>query len=595
MAERRTIAHLVYQRAQQSRDQVSFYTEEGGGYQPVNWGESYARSTELAMGLVALGVGKGDRIAIISETRYEWTQFDSAILSFGGVVVGIYPTSTAEQVGYILGHSGSRIAILENEAQLDKLRSLDLPDLEHVVLIDSQNAPAGEWLSIGQLAERGRSLLEERPELPGTHRDAVQPEDMAAIVYTSGTTGPPKGVVLRHENLYDVAESVNEFIDLTMDDVALAFLPMAHVLQRVNSYIASSTGLTGYYVRDITKLVEVCQVANPTVISGVPRIFERIHARVMAGVEQAPPRRQRLVKSALEAGRQRLRLMEAGRPIPWSLKLKLALYDRLVFSKLRSALFGQRIRYFTSGAAPLGMEQLEFFFAIGLPLFEGYGLTETSSPITLNGFSKFKVGTVGPPLPGAEVKIGEDGEILLKGPGVFREYYKDAEATREAFTEDGWFRSGDIGELDEEGFLRVTDRSKNLIITSGGKNIAPANIENLMMSNPYLSQVMVHGDRRKYLVALITLDEEAIRTWADERGKGDLSYEALAQDDEVQQMVAAAVDRCNQALAPFEQIRYFRLLPEELSVETDLITPTLKVKRHVVEEKYGDLLEEMYA
>lgn len=594
MGTQRTIAHLYDRRAQQSADAVAFYAEDEGQYRPFTWGETQQRTTELAMGLYALGARKGDRIAIVSETRHEWNRFDASILGLGAVTIGIYPTSTADQVAYILRHSESRIAILEDGAQLAKIASLDVPGLEHLVLIDSEGVPAGEWLSTDQLAEKGRAVLQENPDLPAQYRDQVEPQDIASIVYTSGTTGPPKGVVLRHENLYEIAEIVKDCFDLTSEDVALVLLPMAHILQRVNSYVGASIGLSGHFLRDATKFVETCQMANPTVISGVPRIFEKIHARIMAGVAQAPPSRQRLIQNALDAGRQRTALVQRGQPLPLSLRLKLALYERLIFSKLRAAVFGNRIRYVTSGAAPLGIEQLEFFHAIGLPLFEGYGLTETSSPITVNLQTAFKIGTVGPPLPGSEVKIAGDGEILLKGPGVFSEYYKDPEATRQAFTEDGWFKSGDIGVMDEAGFLRITDRKKNLIITAGGKNVAPANIENLMMGDPYIGQVMVCGDRRKYLVALVTLDEDAIKAWANRHGKEQLSYTALTEDEEVQKLVSAAIDRGNQSLARFEQIKYFRILPEPLDVASGLITPTLKLKRRIVEERYGHMLEEMY-
>jgi len=594
MGAGRTIAHLYYRRAQQSADAVAFYAEGDGQYRPFTWDENHQRTTELAMGFYALGTRKGDRIAIVSETRYEWNRYDAAILSLGAVTIGIYPTSTADQVVYILRHSESRIAILEDRAQLEKIAGLDLPGLECVVLIDSEDTPPGKWLSTDQLAEKGRALLEENPDLPAQCRDQVEPQDIASIVYTSGTTGPPKGVVLRHENLYEIAEIVKDCFELTSEDVALVLLPMAHILQRVNTYVGTSVGLSGHFLRDATKFVETCQMTNPTVISGVPRVFEKIHARIMAGVAQAPPNRQRMIQNALEAGRQRTALVQRRQPLPLSLRFKLAVYERLIFSKLRAAVFGNRIRYLTSGAAPLGLEQLEFFHAIGLPLFEGYGLTETSSPITLNLQTSFKIGTVGPTLPGSEVKIADDGEILLKGPGVFSEYYKDPEATRLAFTDDGWFKSGDIGELDEEGFLRITDRKKNLIITAGGKNIAPANIENLMMGDPYIGQMMVCGDKRKYLVALVTLDEDAIKEWANRHGKGNLSYTALTEDEEVRGFVGAAVEKGNQSLARFEQIKYFRILPEPLDVASGLITPTLKLKRRIVEERYGHLLEEMY-
>jgi len=327
----------------------------------------------------------------------------------------------------------------------------------------------------------------------------------------------------------------------------------------------------------------------------VPRVYEKIHTAVMSGIEQAPPRRQELARTALAVGDEVARRRRQEQPIPFSLKLRHAFYERLVYRKLRAALFGHRMRYLSSGAAPISPQLLAFFDAIGFPIYEGYGLTETTSPITVNRPGEVKFGTVGRPLPGSQVKIAADGEILLKGPGVFTEYYKDPAATHDAFTADGWFRTGDIGELDTDGYLRITDRKKNIIVTAGGKNIAPANVENLLMAQPLISQVLAHGDRRKYLVALITLDPDALLTWANNHHKGALRYEELTQDREVVALVQEMVNKANGSLARHEQIKYFRILPEEVSVENGLLTPTLKLKRRVMETRYEEWLDEMYA
>ncbi len=591
---RRTIAHLSHYRASQSAEAPSARLLTDDGVATISWGETFRRASELAMGLYALGARKGERIAIISDTRYEWTLCDSAVLSFGGVVVGIYPTSTADQMAYILRHSECRFAFLEDQKQFQKLSSVELPAMEQMIIFDSDGLPEDGWISLDSLAGKGRELLAQQPGLPDELRDAVVAEDIASLVYTSGTTGPPKGVVLRHRNLYDIAQDIKEFLPLAPPDTGTAFLPMAHILQRVNGYVSSSAGISGCFITDLTRLVEGFKRSNPTVISGVPRVFEKMHAAIFAGIEQAAPRRKKLLKKALALGVERSRCIQQSRPVPLMLRLQTRLYDKLVYSKIRAGLFGDQIRYMTSGAAPLGMAQLEFFHAIGIPIYEGYGLTETSSPITLNGPSAFKFGTVGRPFPGSQVKIAEDGEILLKGPGVFSEYYKDPEATIAAFTEDGWFKSGDIGQIDDDGFLTITDRKKNLIITAGGKNVAPAILENLIMSDPYIGQVMAYGDRRRYVTALIILDEEAIMQWAKDRGKEGLSYQALTQDEEVQLMVAAAVDKGNQQLARFEQIKYFRIVPEELTVSSGMLTPTYKLKRGAVIDKYAHLIEEMY-
>lgn len=589
-----TIAHLNYWRAQQSWHEVAYYARGEGEFTPVTHAENYTLCTNLAMGLVALGVGTGDRVAIISNTRAEWMQFDSAILSIGAVVVGIYPTSTAVQTAYILDHSECRVAVVENKAQFDKIAGLEPAALEQIIVIDSAGIPPGDWLTLDEVTTRGKFLLAQKPALPEELRQAVQPEDMALLIYTSGTTGPPKGVVMRHNNLVMIARDVADFLALRSDDVSVVYLPLAHSLQRVSAYIGQVVGITGYYLEDMTKLVETCRQVQPTVLSAVPRVYEKMHTAVMTGLDKAPPRRQRLARRALAVGAEVARRRRQNQPVPLALGLEQWLYDRLVLRKLRAALFGGRMRFLTSGAAPISPELLLFFEAIGLTIYEGYGLTETTSPITVNRPGQVKFGTVGRPLPGSQVKIAEDGEILLKGPGVFTEYYKEAAATRDAFTADGWFRSGDIGELDADGYLRITDRKKNMIVTAGGKNVAPANVENLLIASPLISQAVVHGERRKYLVALLTLDPEAILAWANDHGKGALTYEQLTRDAEIITLVQSMVDRANESLARYEQIKYFRILPEEMSVENDLLTPTLKLKRRAVEEKYGAWLDEMY-
>ncbi len=591
---RPTIAHLNQWQAEQSGDKIAYYVQRQDGYEPVTHAENFTHATNLALGLVSLGAAKGDRIAIISNTRAEWSQFDSAILSFGGVVVGIYPTSTAEQIRYILDHSETRLVIAENKAQYDKVRLAEPEFVEKMVVMDSDGLTPGDWLTLDEVATQGKFLLAQKPHLPDELRDAVQPEDMAALIYTSGTTGPPKGVVMRHNNLVQVAQTVAEFLGLHDQDVGVIYLPLAHSLQRVSNYIGTAVGITGYYLADMSKLVEVCKVVQPTVLSAVPRVYEKIHTAVLTSIDHAPPRRQKLARAALTVGHEVAHRRRNQQPVPFGLKLKHAVYERLVYHRLRAALFGSRTRFLSSGAAPIGLELLQFFDAIGLPIYEGYGLTETTSPITVNRPGEVKFGSVGRPLPGSQVKIADDGEILLQGPGVFTEYYKDPTATRDAFTADGWFLTGDIGELDADGYLRITDRKKNIIVTAGGKNIAPANIENLLMAHPLISQVLVHGDRRNYLVALITLDPDALLAWANDHHKGSLPYEELTQDAEVVTLVQSLVDKANSSLARYEQIKYFRILPEEVSVENGLLTPTLKLKRREMETRYGEWLDEMY-
>ncbi|MEZ4512460.1 MAG: long-chain fatty acid--CoA ligase [Chloroflexota bacterium] len=597
MKIRPTIAHLYQERVRLSGDGVSYYYPENGRYFPVTWNQAYQTINELALGMWAMGLRHGDRLAIISNSRHEWSAIDQAGLSFGGVVVGIYPTTVAEQVAYILSHSEARIVFLEDNHQLTRLAAVlpTLPALETIVLINPTDAAAGSWLTLDDLRQRGRDLLATQPDLRQQTRDAVQTNDIAALVYTSGTTGLPKGVVLRHRNLFSVCQSVDEYLGLNNGETGVVFLPMAHILQRVNMYLGVYGNIVGYYAADMLKVMETVQAAQPGTFTGVPRVFEKVHARIMAGVAQSPPKRQKIFYGALAAGVARSRYLQNGTAVPLLLRFKYGLYERLVWQKLRHAIFGRNVRYLTSGAAPISKELLEFFHAMGLTLIEGYGLTETSSPITLNHPDRFKFGTVGPPLPGSAVKIGDDGEILLKGPGVFGEYYKNPEATAAAFTEDGWFRSGDIGELDGDGFLRITDRKKNLLITAAGKNIAPAPIENQLMNSPFVSQALVLGDRRKYLVALLTLDGEAMGQWCEQQGKGALSLAEMAADGDVQALVGGVVAEVNGRLASYETIKQFRILPEEFSVANGTLTPSLKLIRKPVEQKYQHLLDEMYA
>jgi long-chain acyl-CoA synthetase len=577
-------------------DKPALFYPDNGRFLPLTNRAAQQIATEIGLGLWQLGLRQGDRVAIMSDTRYEWDLVDSGALALGFVVVAIYPTTTADHTTYILQHSEAKTAVLENADHWQKVAPhlSEMPNLAHIVLINPAGAPPGDWISLDQLRDMGRKLLLEQPNLADEAREAVQPDDLAGLVYTSGTTGLPKGVALTHNNLFSVAEALTNMVPMGNGDTSVIYLPMAHILQRVNIYYGRMAGIVGYYAPAVTELIATCQAAQPRSIAGVPRVFEKIHTGIMAKVAQSPPKRQIMFHRAIAVGKQRARLLLAERPLPLTLRLQYNLYERLIFRKLRGAIFGERIEFMASGAAPISTELLEFFYAIGLPIYEGYGLTETSSPITLNGIGRHKIGTVGPPLADAEVKIAADGEILLRGPGVFTSYYKDPEASAAAFTEDGWFKSGDIGELDADGYLRITDRKKNLLITAAGKNIAPAPIENQLLQHPLIGQVVVHGDRRKYLVALFTLDEEMAPIWAAQNGKADKEIPDLADDPDVLQAIEGFVNEVNAGLAQYETIKYFRICPEPFSVENGALTPTLKLKRRVVEERFGALLDEMY-
>lgn len=444
------------------------------------------------------------------------------------------------------------------------------------------------------MREIGRNLLAEQPNLPAEALESVQPDDLASLMYTSGTTGRPKGVALKHSMLFNVVEVLDKVAPLDEGDTGVIYLPMSHILQRVNVYLGRFVGIIGYFAPDITEFVMTCTAANARSLSGVPRIFEKIHARIMTGVEQASPTRQKLFNTAIDVGIRRTKLQQAGKSVPLMLRLQSALFERLVYSKLRSGIFGDRIEFLTSGAAPISTELMEFYYAINLPIYEGYGLTETCSPITLNLPDAYKIGTVGRPLPGSEVKIAEDGEILLKGPSVFEYYYKNPEATEKSINEDGWFMSGDIGVIDSDGYLKITDRKKYLIITAAGKNIAPAPIEQKLLFNTLIGQVVVHGDQRKYLSAIFTLDPDTIFVWAEGRGKSGKTMAELVKDPDLITEIDAFVAEINGQVARYETIKKYTILPEPFTVENGYLTASLKIKRKLVEKDYVDVLDSMY-
>lgn len=596
MISKRTIAHVQSEQMAAAPERASYFWFQDGAWVSMTNGEALEQTNELGMGLRSLGLQHGDRVAVMSDSRYEWDLADGGALGIGAVVVSIYPTSTQEQTSYILQHSGSRVLFLENASLWPVVapQLAQLPELEHVVIMDAEGMPTGDWLSLAQLRERGRELLTEQPDLPNELREAVQPTDLAALVYTSGTTGVPKGVALKHDMLFNVIEVLDNAVAFEAGETGIVYLPMSHILQRVNLYFARYAGIIPYFAPAITEFVATCHAANPRSFSGVPRVFEKIHAGIMARVEQGPPESQGMFRKAMEVGRKRTQLLEAGLPVPPVLQQHYEQFDQHIFKKLRTSIFGTNIEFLTSGAAPISTELLEFYYAIGLPIYEGYGLTETSSPITLNLPDNHRISSVGQVLPGSSVKIAEDGEILLKGPSVFESYYKNPEATAAAFTEDGWFKSGDIGELDEDGFLRITDRKKFLIITSAGKNIPPAPIEQKLLQHPLIGQVVVHGDKRKYLTALFTLDPETLAVWAQQHGKAGATTAELAQDPSLLAEIDSFVQSVNAQLARYETIKQFRILPEEFSIANGLLTPTMKVKRGVIEKAFVGVLDEMY-
>jgi long-chain acyl-CoA synthetase len=603
--EEKTVLDLFYKRIREDPDDILHYEKVEGSWRGTTAAEIEGDTRSLACGLRALGLRKGDRVGILSRVRHEWLRADLAVLANGAVTVGIYSTLTPAQVHYILEHSEARFLFVEDMEQLQKVVSCwaRLPGLESVILFDpppsKEDMPeecrsrAGGCLSLKEVVHLGDVRDSREPETYEQVLQSVGPDDLASIVYTSGTTGPPKGAMLTHRNLCSVVLSVVSVMPYQKGDVGVIFLPLSHILQRVISYGGMYIGARGAYAESIDKLIDNFREIRPTVQVSVPRIWEKIHQRVIAAVEEGSPLKRLIFKRAMTVGHQMAEYRARGDEPPISLEIRYALADRLVFRKVKD-IFGGRIRFLTSGGAPLSEHIARFFYAMGLLILEGYGLTETAAPACVNRIDDFRFGTVGKPIPGMEIRIGEDGEILIRGAGVFMGYYKNPAATAEALDEDGWLHTGDIGEIDADGFLRVTDRKKDIIITSGGKNIAPQNVENLLKTSPYISQAMVYGDRRKYLTVLITLDREELLNFARKRGLEGEDMGALCRHPEVENLVAGELERANEELAGFETVKKFRILDREFTVEDGTLTPTLKVKRKVVARRYRELLEAMY-
>jgi long-chain acyl-CoA synthetase len=553
---------------EQRRPTPAYLEERESGWHAVEWPEAAARVEALAHGLLARGVGRGDAVAVLARTRLEWILLDWAIMSIGAVVVGIYPTSTASESAYILAHSESVLAFAEDDAQRAKLASVgaELPELRDVLT----------FAQLTELEEQGRAHASDHPDALEAAEREIREDDLGTLIYTSGTTGPPKGCMLTHRNLVTAAIRVRTNLE-DGSDVVLLFLPLAHTFGRLVHQAAAYYGSTVALVADPARVAEALPGVRPTILPAVPRIYEKIHAGVLDRIESEHGIKRALGRWALRVGARASRLRRSGRQVPLGLQLQERIADRLVFSKVKERL-GGRLRVGVSGAAPLALDVLEFFHSLGMLVIEGYGLTETGSSLSVNDPDAFKFGTVGRAVEGCELRIDDDGEILVRSETVFAGYYKDRKATAAAFTADGWFRTGDVGEIDEDGYVKITDRKKDLIITAGGKNIAPQNLENALKSSRFVSQALVVGDRRPYVTALLTLE------WDEVRRSGREPHE-LAQE---------IVDAVNSDRVRVEQIKRFAVLPRDFSQEEGEITPTLKLRRKVVHEHFADEIDSLY-
>jgi long-chain acyl-CoA synthetase len=583
---------MLLRRVEASSSKEAFRYVEDDRWVSLSWLQIKDKVFELAAGLLALGIESEDRVAIASNTRMEWILADLAIMCAAGATTTIYPSTQHQDVCYVLADSQSKVAFAEDDLQVSKILDHleELPELITIVQIDGKvdHPKVIGWPDVEKL---GRDHLAAQSTAVEDVIAAIKPEDLATLIYTSGTTGRPKGVRLVQDCWTYEGAAIEAYDIITPEDVQYLWLPLSHVFGKaliaIQLYIGFTTAVDGR----IDKIVENLAEVRPTFMCGAPRIFEKVRARVMTTASHGV--KAKIFDWAFGVGRKVSPMQLAGQQPSGLLAVQHAVADRLVFSKIKTRM-GGNINFFVSGSAALSREVQEWFHAAGLLILEGYGLTETSAATCVNNPRATRFGTVGPPVPGSQVKIADDGEILIKGPGVMRGYHNQPEATAEALN-DGWFATGDIGELDEKGYLRITDRKKDLIKTSGGKYVAPQKVEGVLKAAcPYVSQVLVHGEGRKYATALITLDPEAIEGWAKEEGLVYSSIEELATSREVHDLIDGFVGQANQQLERWETIKKFEVLPIELTVEEGEVTPSLKIRRKVVEEKYADLLHRMY-
>jgi long-chain acyl-CoA synthetase len=586
----KTIADLVPLAAARYGDAPAQRHKVGDAWVDVSYTDLGNGVREVALGLIDLGVKAGDKVAILANTRPEWTTACFGILTAGGALVTIYQTNSPEECQYVLAHSDSRAVFVEDGEQLAKIREVraECPELVDVIVMDPGDTELDGELSLEALRERGRG----RDEAEWRERyDAVGPNDICLFIYTSGTTGPPKGCLLSHGNYRAITDAVVNDSVLEDGDCAYLFLPLAHAFAILIQFAVFDLGVTlAYWSRDPQQILTDLNEVHPSFFPSVPRIFEKIYTLATA----AAPDREQLEK-AIDLGVKVRMARDAGEEVPAELERAFDEADEELYQKVQ-ALFGGKIRECVTGAAPIAPDILRFFYGCGVPVMEGYGMTETATSATVNRpvDNGFRFGSVGRPQQGVEVKIAEDGEVLIKGPNIFQGYYKNDAATDEAL-EDRWLHTGDMGRLDDDGFLYITGRKKDIIITAGGKNITPANLENGLKQNRWISQAVVVGDRRPYLVVLLTLDAEEAPALAQKLGIEDASVAALGGDERVHAEIQKAVDEVNSHVGPVEQIKRFEILPEDLSQEGGELTPTLKVKRNVVHEKYADVIDGTYA
>lgn len=588
----RNLIHLFENSVQKYGSDDCFAFKKGGSWRAWSWDDLRLKVRSLSAALQEIGVGRGDRISILSSTRPEWTLADLAILSLGAISVPIYQSNLTDEVEFILENSAAKGVFVENRTQLNKVLEVrdHVPKLEFIIMIDGRkNSPEEDLKMLGELLktdpEKANNYLKNLEELDD--------QTVASYVYTSGTTGKPKGAILTHGNFVAEIVAVDDIVDVKPSDVSLAFLPLAHILARAIQFYQLAKGFTFAFAESIEKLADNILEVRPDFLVSVPRIFEKVYERILSQVHASSAVKQSLFAWAKKVGSEYSQAKQKRKPVPIIVGLQYLLASQLVFKKIRDRL-GGRMRFAVSGGAPMAKEIAEFFHAVGILILEGYGLTETTAAINVVTKDRIEFGVVGPSIKGIEEKIAEDGEILVRGDVVFKGYYKNEKATREVLDEDGWFHTGDIGEFTKEGSLKITDRKKDIIVTAGGKNIAPQMIENLIKTNKYISQVVVHGDKRKYLTALITLNEEEIGKYAADKGLSTNGGAPLVHHPEIYNLVKKIIDQRNKNLPSFETIKRFAILENDFTQEKGELTPSLKVKRRFVAEKYADILDKLY-
>ncbi|MCF8242368.1 MAG: long-chain fatty acid--CoA ligase [Melioribacteraceae bacterium] len=564
----------------------------------ISYTEFREATENLALGLAAMGIKRNDKVAIIGENRPEWVYSDFAILGLGAIDVPLYPILTSETIEFILNDSGSKGIIVSNKFQLNKVLKVrdNCKTLQFIVVmndLDEADRLGPEVYSLKEIQGKGKEFQKENPDHFVDSLKIAQPDDVCTIIYTSGTTGEPKGVILTHWNIMSNVKAAHEIFNIGDKDIFLSFLPLCHIFERMAGYYtALAAGSTIAYAESIEKIAQNMGEIKPTLMTAVPRLFERMYSRIRRNVESQPEKKQKIFNWGVETGKEYMEYVRNGENPPIGLNLKRKLADKLVYSKLRERT-GGKLRFFISGGAALARELGQFFEAVGILIVEGYGLTESSPVIAANREHDYKFGTVGKVMPGVEVKIASDGEILASGPNIMKGYYNNKKET-EAVLKDGWLHTGDIGVFDAEGFLIITDRKKHLFKTSGGKYVAPTPIENMFLASKYIEQFVLIGDRRMFLTALIVPDYEALREYADAHRISYSTNEDIVKMKQIYELLEKELGEFQKKLAAFEKVRRFTLLDKPFTIEDGELTPKLSVKRKVIEERYKDLIDDMY-